>query len=219
MPRRALGRHTVTATLVALASIVLVGCSPVNQGAVTKDRATGRPALVLALCDGEAVEAVELERRTTRGAAIDEDGVLWRIEARQPRRITRVVVGKVPSGFVEVVPLETSSLPTDMALRAEMTGGTAASHGASFELDELRAGVLLKQFGQTTSEGELRRSARINCSNNPLLALGLPEWSTWALPAAAIAGVLGVALLVVRSQRRRRRRFPDPTVPTPLSTR
>jgi hypothetical protein len=217
MPRRALQRHTVTIALVALASIVLAGCSPVNQGAVTKDRATGRPALVLALCDGEAVEAVELEHRTTRGARVEEeDRVLWRIEARQPRRVTRVVVGEVPSGFVEVVSLPVSPLPPDMSIGAEMTGGSAAQHGHAFERDELRDGALLKQFGQATSEGELRRSARINCSNNPLLALGLPEWSTWALPAAAIAGVLGIALLVGRS-RRRRRASRRPSVPAPIS--
>lgn len=205
-PRRVLRRHGATCVLVTLASLVLVGCSPVNQGAVTRDRATGRPALVLALCDGEAVKAVELEHRDTAGARIEEDRVLWRIEARQPRRVTRVVVGQVPSGFTEVVPFQVSPLPMNMSLGSEMTGGTAASHGAAFERDELRDGVLLENSGQVTSEGELERSARINCSDNILLRLGFPEWSTWALPAAALAFVLGIALLVGLSQRRRANR-------------
>jgi len=197
---RLLRRRVVAGVLVALAALVLVGCSPLNQGAVTRDRATGRPALVLALCDGEAVEAVQL--MSGYGA---ERRVLWRIEARRPRRITRIVVDEIPPGFVETVARQ-GSLPrgsTRMVLAADMTGGKAASHSGSFRLDELRTGVLLHNtLASETSEGELRRSARINCSNNLLLALGLPEWSTWAVWAVPLALVCAyVAVKVLRLRR------------------
>lgn len=181
----------------AVAALALAGCSPLNQGAVELDEATGRPALVLALCEDEVVERVELRDPTVRG----NTRLLWAARADRPRAVERVVVGNVPSGFTEEVPLA-EDLPPRLSLRAEVEGGLASRHGGSFRLAALDE--------REVSMDQLRDHARANCSNNLLDRLGLPRW-LWYFPLGmlVLAGVI-IAVLVKRSIRPRPLPRPPP---------
>ena len=176
----------------AVASVALTGCSPANQGAVTLDAGTSRPALVLALCDDEFVTAVRLNEATTDSYGNSQEGAeLWRIEAVGPQRLTRFVVGVVPPGFVERKTLP-PQLPPKLLLEAEMAGGLGAFHGSFFEPSDLQAGVLFQE-GRRVSEAELRRAARGNCTSNPAVLVGLPTWVGWLLIPVFALGVFLLA--------------------------
>lgn len=184
----------------AVAALGLTACSPANQGAVTLDAQMAKPALVLALCDGEEVLAVRLSVATTSRDGFPEVGdELWRIEAESNQRLTRFVLGEVPPGFVERKSLS-PQLPPRMFFNAETKGGLGGSHGSSFERSELKAGVLV-QGGQRVSEKGLRRSARENCTSNLFVLVGLPGWLGWLTVPTIALGLL----LAVRTIRRRRR--------------
>ena len=183
-----------------VAALGLTACSPANQGAVTLDATTGKPALVLALCDGEGVRAVRLSVATTdRDGFLEVGDDLWRIEAEGKQRLTRFVLGEVPPGFVERKPLSIP-LPPSVFFDAETEGGLGGSHGSSFERSKLESGVLL-QGGQRVSEKSLRRSARVNCTSNPFVLVGLPAWLVWVTAPMIALGLL----LGMRTIRRRRR--------------
>lgn len=76
------------AVVVAVGSLFLTACSPLDQAAVTRDRATQQPALRLGLCGGETVSAVTLVSQTVRGDEVVDSETLWRIEATEPSRRT-----------------------------------------------------------------------------------------------------------------------------------
>lgn len=186
-------RGTWLLVLIALA-FSLTGCSPAEQGAVTRDETSGLPALVLALCDGEGITGVRLNEASLDGAVFTRGRDLWAIEAPTPQRLLQFVVGQVPPGFVERVHLD-SSLPGKMVLTAEADGGLGAAHGGYFESEKLRNGILLSG-GREVSADALERAARRNCSDGFLEAMGLPGWLGWfLLGGVASAMGLGVAAL------------------------
>ena len=201
-------RWRLVAVTVLVAVLGLAGCSPANQGAVTLDAATGRPALVTALCEGEGIAAVRLAEATSGAGHYEEGATIWRIEAQPGQRLSRIVVGEVPNGFVETVALDSADLPAEMVLAAESDGGGRAiadDLGGFFVRDELEAGVLVQ--GQTTpSEGDLARHARANCSRSLFAQLGLPPWLDWIALGLLVTLAATAGGLVVRSERRRRRR-------------
>lgn len=178
--------------------LLLSGCSPLNQGAVTLDVPSQLPMLVLSFCNNEGVEAVRLSEATLDGGVYEEVRTLWRIEAAQPQVIETVVAGEVPDGFREVVPL-TADLPEDLVMMAEnaVDGGTAMEQGGGFfMLSELAPGVLLQDGVERTRAG-LREDAERNCSSSLFGSLGLPAWLDWVAGAAAgVAVVIGLVLVI-----------------------
>lgn len=196
--------------------LLLAGCSPLNQGAVTLDEDSQLPELVLTFCDGEGVEAVRLTEARFEDGYYEEGRTLWRIETAAPRPIQTVTVGEVPEGFREVVPLSTD-LPDDLVMMAENggTGGIAAEQGGgAFALSELEPGVL-HQDGDRRSAAGLRRDARTNCSSSLFGSLGLPTWLDWgAAGGVGAAAVTGLVLgLRQRAKDRRRDRLEVSTEP------
>jgi hypothetical protein len=110
--------------LLAVAITHLAGCSPHDQGAETLDDPTGMPAVVVALCDGERVEAVTL------AATLPDDGrqVLWRAEGRSATGGTfSAAVGATPAGFVETTSLAGDLPESQLVITADTSGGTAAA--------------------------------------------------------------------------------------------
>ena len=185
--------------------LLLAGCSPENQGAVTLDDDSQLPKLVLAFCDGEGVTAVRLTEARLGDRYYEEGRTLWRIETAAPRPIPTVTAGDVPEGFREVVPLATD-LPDDLVMTAENGGGVAAEQGGGpFSLSELDTGVLI-QDGARASSSDLRRNARTNCGSSFFGSMGLPTWldpvAAGAVVAAAIIGI--VQDLRYRAKHRRR---------------
>jgi hypothetical protein len=199
-------RRRLVAVTVVAAVLGLAGCSPANQGAVTLDAATGRPALVTALCEGEGIAAVRLAEATSAAGHYEEGATIWRIEARRGQRLSRIVVGEVPVGFVETVALDGAELPAEMVLAAESDGGgRAIAHdlGGFVVRDELEVGVLVQ--GQTTpSESDLARHARANCSRSLFAQLGLPPWLDWVALGLLVTLAATSGGLMVRRGRRRR---------------
>jgi hypothetical protein len=199
-------RRRLVTVVVLVAVVGLVGCSPANQGAVTLDAATGRPALVTALCEGEGIVAVRLAEATSGAGHYEQGATIWRIEAQSGQRLSRIVVGEVPDGFVVTVALDGADLPAEMVLAAESDGGgrgIAGDLGGFFVRDELQAGVLVQ--GQTTpSEGDLARHARANCSRGLFAQLGLPPWLDWIALGLLVTLAAAAGGLVMRSARRRR---------------
>jgi hypothetical protein len=178
----------------------LSGCSPANQGAVTLDEASGRPALVVALCENERISAVTLSGSDEYGDPTDQR---WKIEADEPRPLTRFVVGEVPAGFTVVDPLDEGELRGEMVLEARIDESMALDHGGSFEFDELRSGVLT-DGGSTSTQHELDQAAEANCSNNWLAGVDLPRGPLLALAGALLAFVAGGFVLLMFQLRRPR---------------
>lgn len=186
--------------------ILFGACSPADQSAITLDRRTGMPALVLVLCPGEAVRAVELSV-----AAVDADGyavegeVLWRAEAEQPRRATRIIAGVAPTGFVETVPARDISPHDRLVMTAEVGGGVAGHHGVGFDPRSLSSEELQK-YGNKTSRADLLRAAKANCSGNPLDAIGLSTSAMvvigFVFAGACLLGALVPWAVIRRSERR-----------------
>ncbi len=185
--------------------LALTACSPAEQAALTLDGASGRPVLVLALCEKETVTSVQLSEATSEGSVYRVRRELWAIEAAEPSRLSRFVVGEVPPGFTERVALD-GALPREMVLQASVSGGLAAHHGEHFELDDLRAGGLMR-YGRPTSMDVLEDAVKANCGSF-VEGLGLPSWTMGAAIAALVAGALSVTLLLAR---RRSRRLSAPT--------
>jgi len=142
-----------------VACVGLVGCTPANRGAVTLDEATGRPALALALCKGESVTSVYLHRVTVHESGFEVGDILWSIRALSEHHQTNFVIGQVPPGFAETTPLA-PQLPEHMRLNATTDDGPR--HGSTFELGQLKKGVLV-QDGSEVSEQSFRASALDSC--------------------------------------------------------
>lgn len=174
--------------------LLLSGCSPANQGAVTLDEESDLPKLVLNFCEGEGVTAVRLtEARFEDEFAYEEGRTLWRIESTAPRPVPSVVAGEVPDGFEQVVPMP-AQLPEALVMTAETKGGwarAAEQGGGAFLLSELEPGVLLQEGTRRSAEG-LRDDTKAVCSSSFFGQLGLPTW----LDGVAL-GFLGVAVIGV----------------------
>lgn len=88
----------------AVLALVLTACMPTSSIGFTL---RGDEIVVLLnLCDGEQLGELEL---------LDADNgtpVLWAVETTDPRTVSEVVVGQVPDGFNETVPLTTDPLST-----------------------------------------------------------------------------------------------------------
>jgi hypothetical protein len=97
------------------------------------------PTVVVALCDGERVEAVTL------AATLPDHRrqVLWRADGRSARGgMFSATVGATPAGLVETTPL-TGELPeSQLVITADTSGGRAAGSQNVFTVDELEPGVL-----------------------------------------------------------------------------
>lgn len=192
----------VRLAIVVLGALLIAGCTPLDQGAITLDEETNRPALVTAFCEGEGLTAVRLTAAIVDDNFYSEGPVLWRIEASQSQPLRHVIVGETPPAFRETVAFEpTADVPNELVLVGESEGGTAAEHGGLFERDQLEVGILV-QDGEQISQGSLDRAARLNCSGSLFGSLGLPTWLGWALLAALAAGA-AVALAVLRARARR----------------
>jgi len=203
-------------TLVGGVALVLPGCSPADQGAFTLDETTGRPVLVVALCDGEHITGARL---TVPGPEDDGSTVppLWEVSATKPTEVDRIVAGTAPPDFVETVGPLTEVPPGTLIFDVEVDGGLAGGHGGFVEPAELEQGRL-SRYGRSITLGELQRAARSNCEGDPVLvALGLAVLATggFVLLAGTVVGV------VAWRRHRRRSRFlagrPPPPVPVTTS--
>lgn len=116
-------------------TLTLVACSPNDQGAVTLDAGSKRPMAIVALCDGESVEGVTLSRME-RGSRTP----IWVIRGHVTGDVFRVVVGEIPPGFREEMPLREGDLGGRLGLITDTHGGVAAQSEQYFRLAELRAG-------------------------------------------------------------------------------
>ena len=187
----------------ALAAWVLAGCSPAHQGAVTLDADSGNPQYVTALCDGEGVSALTLERTDDDGLSGGPGAVLWRIEARTPQPVTSFVAGEVPDGFTETTALPDGPLPEALEFEADHDGGTGGIQAQSFALDDLAPGTLV-QNGNEVTTGDLDDHAEGNCGGL-FATLGLPWWTGWAIVGVVVAAIAGYVLLLARIVGRGRR--------------
>jgi hypothetical protein len=188
--RNARWRRIVIVGTALGAVLLLAGCLPENQGAVTLDEDTQLPKLVLTFCEGEGIEAVRLTEARLEDGYYEEGRTLWRIETAAPRPIPTVTAGDVPEGFREVVPL-TTDLPDDVVMTAETGGGVAAEQGGgAFSVSELEPGVLFQDDARA-SGSDLRHNARTNCSSSLFGSMGLPPALDWAA-----AGAVGVAVII-----------------------
>ncbi|KAA0235828.1 MAG: hypothetical protein EDR02_03615 [Actinobacteria bacterium] len=165
-------------TGVMISLVLFSGCSPRNQGEVFRDPESGRPALFVALCEGEEVEAFEV---AIEGAP-QGYGVLWRVE-RGPTAPTvdEVVLGQVPAGFDEVVGLADSTLTRSVEFNAELRGGGAAETGESFHESSL-SDISAEQIA------DLQAAATGNCEKIPA---SLPGALNSLAPVLLIGVVLG----------------------------
>jgi hypothetical protein len=118
-------------------------------------------------------------------------------------RVTRVVAGEVPDGFVEDVgPLADLAPDAKVSFSVETDGGPAARHGGFVDVGELAPDVLV-QHGRETSYDGLRRDARINCSRFP----PWQAWPHWLIVGGMVASMVATGAFVrflVRSHRRYR---------------
>lgn len=207
-------RRRRRALVVAFAALFFGACSPADQSAVTMDRDSGAPQLVLALCPGETVSAAQVAV-----AAVDADGyavdgeVLWRVVAERPLRVQRITAGVTPEGFIEVTSRTDFTSQERLVMTAEVDGGLASSHGVDFDPDTLEVGEL-QQYDQRTSRDDLVRAAKANCSDNPLDALALSPSALVVLGSMFIAACVTAGLvpwaLMRRSERRREALIPPP---------
>jgi hypothetical protein len=186
--------------LLLVMALVLTACSPADQSALTLDGASGRPVLVLALCAEETVTSVQLSEATSKGSDYQAGRELWAIEAAAPSRLSRFVVGEVPSGFTERVALD-GALPKEMVLGASVAGGLAVHHGEQFEFEELRQGTLMR-YGRPTSVDPLEDAVKANCGTF-LESFGVPGWTVGVAVGAFVVGAFSVIVLLVLRRPRR----------------
>lgn len=198
MGRRVLALSALAATTTA--------CTPADQAALTVDEPTGRPTLVIALCPDEVVEAVRLSVESTDEYGSPQEGeLLWRVEAEAPERVTQIVAGVAPPGFTEEVALADLPPGRRMVMVAEVSGGLAAEHGeaSSFRITDLAPGRLT-QYDRQVSRDDLVRTAKANCSNTPLGAVGVsPLVAAGLLGALGLGTAAGAARLLMARRRRR----------------
>lgn len=195
--------------------VVLCGCGPLDQSATMLDERTNMPSLVLALCADERVEAVRLTAVELTDYSYEEGETLWLIEADEPQALERFVIGEVPVGFDETIPLS-DNLPDDLALFAETDGGSARMHGGPFTTSELRPGVLMRGDFEAT-QSDLEHDADVNCTSSFFGSFGLPKWlDKVAVVALGIAGAAGV-VMAIRSARRTKRRQLTPNSSGPAA--
>jgi len=190
---------------VGLLVLLLVGCSPLNQGAVTIDSSLRLPMLVMTFCDGEGVRAVRLSEARLDNGVYEEVRTLWRVEATRPQAIDTVIAGEVPAGFREVIPLP-ADLPDELVMMADNAGdgGMAVEQGGGyFRMSELEPGQLLQDGDDRTLAG-LRSDAERKCSSSLFGSLGLPPWLDWVAYAVVGLAVVTGLVLAVRARSRRR---------------
>jgi hypothetical protein len=171
---------------------------------VTLDERSSLPKAIVALCDDESVESVRLVR-LEHGSRTP----IWRVDGHGTGDIFQVVVGEVPPGFTEVVPLA-HDLAGDLGLITDTAGGKAADSEQYFRIDELRVGVLDdgRYKSRNVTIGDLRTRAQLNCD-----PFGIPwDEAPLGLKAmyvagafVALTGAVAIGVLAVRLTRRRHR--------------
>jgi ankyrin repeat protein len=183
-------RHGIVGLLLTV--VVLTGCSPNNQAKVVSDPSSGEPMLLVALCDGEQIQAAQL---AIPNAPVGY-GVFWRIERQDPETpLDQVVLGQVPTGFAETIAFDSafdSSLTQSRELEftAELRGGAAMEAGTRFRWNALR---------EPTDDdlSTLRAAAEHNCGQIPY---SLPP----VINALAPVALLGLVAATARTRAPRR---------------
>lgn len=199
-------RRPVVCVAITTTVFLLSSCSPIQRAAVTLDPRGDRPVLLLGLCDGEGVAEV-----TLRPFELDE-GVyralppIWRIEASQPRMVSRFTPGDVPAGFDELIPFKAGGLGGQLRLYALVgLGAHQRPHQETFLLRELRSDAV-QYNGHTMRSREFGKEATAACTTNPLDDYGLSAGTQRALVSALGLALLTALGLAGRSWSRRRSR-------------
>jgi hypothetical protein len=176
------------ALLVAGASL-LGGCSWGDTDGMTLDAATGRPALLTGLCE-DGVQDVLL-----RAGAFGE--VLWHIATDEPAKLDVVVVGEVPDGYREVVPLA-SELPDLMTITAMTSDGYTIEE--EFRPSDLEIDVVVMSDA-VMSIDDFRADVDARCDDRMFGVVSLPGWADVAILGTFAAGATAAVWFSVRRTR------------------
>lgn len=165
--------------------LFLASCSELQGVAVGKSSESTGIEMHFARCS--AASPVKEARLALLGgdglANTDDDPVLWQVRASSGQALDSIVVGVVPPGFEETVPLR--AIPEGSEL---YVGASPKLGGERFRIDDLHPDVVFWS-GQHHSVNDFRRQARDRGQCNSR------SESFWK--AMAIFGVIGLLFLVV----------------------
>jgi hypothetical protein len=206
-PRRRI-RSVVTGALAVLGSgVLLAGCSlPPKVAVAPSDRGAGI-RILRARCSDWPVDAFSLQTLGRDGyAQTHDDRVLWKVVANRDRRIGSVVVGQVPPGFHETVPLR--ARPRVDAELVAVVHQDSFGDDVGFRIEQLRRGRVFYWHNET----------RADFDEQACRGTG-PTAAFWYFVACAVVALCVVVGLLHRSHRRRARVAPagwyvDPSDPS-----
>jgi hypothetical protein len=193
-------RSKVLTCVAALALLFLTSCIAASRIGVQAGATPGSIAIKIVQCsptDSVSVTGVSLIRPRAKDASFDERGatILWRIESKGAN-VTEFIVGQIPPGFTEQVPLHSTPNPDDTLTAVVNAGFLWYDY---FQPRALTSTQVIYQ-GRPVSVSTFVNGARSGggCSSEPTVgrvALGL-------IPLLALVTVLGT--LVRRNSRRKR---------------
>jgi hypothetical protein len=135
------GRRALICALLVGVSVLLTGCSNIDNVGVTPTPSGSGLRIMAARCSGERVQAFELRtfgwNRKRRSV---DSRTLWKVVSDRGVRIDSAVVGTTPVGFRESVPF-TALPPGHGQLEAVVTSrGQELDAGEIFRIEHLRSG-------------------------------------------------------------------------------
>ncbi len=187
--------------LLTLGGLAVMG-DPADKSRVGVAAVDENIKIVPVTCPGERYRTIELRRvvGTYSGSAVDPD--IWRVEGDAAP--SEVVVGQVPLGMAETVPL-VEPLASDHRLALDVYTNQLKSE-LVFSPDEAHEGEFLGTDGPAHSIEALRSSARHNAPCGDPYGDNLQQtilmWTVGASAALPLTG--GLLLLVTRKSRRKR---------------
>lgn len=183
------------ALLVAAGALVPLGVGPQDRVAVGRTP-SGDTRLLYAGCPGEQVTAVRLSAYEG-GSRSYGVPIYWLVESLSGETVDEVVVGVIPDGFVETVPLRVASPDDDLV----KLSGIDEAGGLSAKLGELEVERVQTGGYDDLTEASFRAAAGRACVSVITLA-----FLTFAMLPLAVVGFVG-ALRRARQQGRLRYSF------------
>ena len=159
------GRSIALVSVLAFV-VVSAGCWADEVPSMSRIGASRSPSgdlmVEFAGCPGETVESVTLRRTDESFSEMGE--VLWEVEATNSAATTlSVVVGLVPDGFSEKVPL-INDLSADLPVEVIISSSRVGTLSNTFKLEDLRTGEVLVPSDRYSSLRDFRSIAADGCS-------------------------------------------------------